>query len=103
MPELMDPNEKPIHMFDDNKGAIALSRNSVLHRRSKHIHIRYHIVRRETKAGRVALGYLKTSENIADMLTHHYTNAEAEKFLKVISFKRTEDRAPPVRGGVSEI
>ena len=47
--EIVDPNEKPMCIFEDNKGAIALSRNSVLHKRSKHIHIGYHIVRREVE------------------------------------------------------
>ena len=72
--ELVDKNErtwrqKPILCFGDNKGANALTENPVLHKRTKHIHIRYNMSKHEVKKGHVVFGYINTADNIADMLT----------------------------------
>jgi hypothetical protein len=66
---LVDPNEKPYTCMCDNMGAVAISRNAVLHKRSKHIEVAYHIVRRETKDGHVVFIFIPTGENIADLMT----------------------------------
>ena len=67
--DLVDPKEQPILLMVDNKAAIAISKNPVLHKRSKHIHIAYHIVRREVAKKNVVMAYIPTNENIADMMT----------------------------------
>ena len=41
----------------------------MLHKRSKHIHIVYHVVRREVNRKHVRLNYIHTSANLADLLT----------------------------------
>lgn len=61
--------EKPLMIMLDNKGAIAISKNPVLHKRSKHIHINFHIVRQEVNRGHVRMEYIDTKENLADLLT----------------------------------
>ena len=66
---LLHRGETPITIFEDNKGAIALSLNPVMHRRSRHIHIRWHFVRQKTREGLVELVYIPTKENIADIIT----------------------------------
>ena len=35
----------PTVLWEDNQGAIALAKNPVFHKRTKHIQIRYHFVR----------------------------------------------------------
>ena len=44
-------------------------RNPVLHKRSRHIHIRYHFVRDHCNNGHVELAYISTNENLADLMT----------------------------------
>ena len=61
--------EVPMTLFNDNRAAILLSRNPVLHKRSRHIHIRYHFVRDHCNNGHVELAYISTNENLADLLT----------------------------------
>ena len=53
----------------DNSSAIKLSKNPVLHGRSKHIDVRFHFLRDLTKDGVVKLVHCGTSEQIADILT----------------------------------
>ena len=62
--DLVDVNESPILSFGDNKGAIAVAKNPVLHKRSKHISIAWHITRHEVNKGRVVMTYIPTTENI---------------------------------------
>ena len=55
----VDEGEMPVMLLCDNKGAVAISANSVLHKRSKHIHIVYHVVRREVNKKHVRLNLLE--------------------------------------------
>ena len=60
---------KPLVIFEDNTGCIALSRNPVQHKRSKHISIRYHWMREKIQSGELKLSKIDTSLNIADVFT----------------------------------
>lgn len=53
----------------DNNSAIKLSKNPVLHGRSKHIDLRFHFLRDLTKDGVVELVYCGTQEQIAYLMT----------------------------------
>jgi hypothetical protein len=53
----------------DNKSAIALSKNPVLHDRSKHIDTKFHFIRQCVEDGRICLDYVRTHEQMADILT----------------------------------
>jgi hypothetical protein len=55
-------------VFSDSQSAIALAKNPVHHRRSKHIDIRYHFVRSLVENGFV-LSYVPSEEMLADMFT----------------------------------
>lgn len=53
----------------DNKSAIQLCRNPVFHDRSKHIETRYHFIRQCVEGGKIAVDYIHTDEQLADILT----------------------------------
>lgn len=53
----------------DNSSTIKLSKNPVLHGRSKHIDVRFHFLRDLTKEGVVKLVHCGTRDQIADVLT----------------------------------
>jgi hypothetical protein len=53
----------------DNQSAIALSKNPVLHERSKHIGVRYHYLRECVDEGRIIIDYTATEEQLTDILT----------------------------------
>ena len=59
----------PLTIFEDNEGCIALSKNPVSHRRSKHIDIRYHWIRERVRAGELKLAKIDTKLNTADIFT----------------------------------
>ena len=60
---------QPLTLFEDNQGTIALSRNPVSHRRSKHIDIRYHWIRERVQNGELKLSKIDTKLNTADIFT----------------------------------
>ena len=60
---------KPTVMHVDNTAAIALTQNSVLHARTKHVAIHMHFVRQEILKGRISIVYTPTDLQIADYLT----------------------------------
>ncbi|KAJ4821290.1 Pol [Rhynchospora pubera] len=53
----------------DNTSAILISKNPVLHSRTKHIEIRHHFIRDDVEKGDVELVYIDTKEQIADIFT----------------------------------
>lgn len=67
----------------DNQGAIALAKNPVYHKRSKHIDIKYHYIPSQIEDGNVKLEYIPSEENVADMFTKPFPKAKLLKFSVV--------------------
>ncbi|KAL4014421.1 hypothetical protein IC575_026623 [Cucumis melo] len=73
----------------DNTSTIKLSRNRVLHERSKHIDIRYHYLRDFINDGIINLSYCKSEDQVTDILTKPLklaTFLKLRSLLGVISF-----------------
>ena len=63
-------NEPPApHLKMDNMSAIALSKNPVLHDRSKHIDTMFHFIRECINEGRISLEFASSQEQLADLMT----------------------------------
>eukprot|EP00253_Pinus_taeda_P019954 PITA_19954 len=60
---------KATMIFCDNSSAIALSKNLVLHKRTKHINTRFHYIRELVSNGEINLQHCRTQEQVADILT----------------------------------
>ncbi|GJU58500.1 hypothetical protein Tco_1236266 [Tanacetum coccineum] len=58
-----------IPVLCDNKGAIDLSKNPVLHSRTKHIEIRHHFLRDNVQKGNITIEKVASEDNITDILT----------------------------------
>lgn len=63
----------------DNTSTIKLSKNAVMHGRSKHIRVHYHFLRDLSREGIVKLTYCNTEMQLADIMT---------KPLKLASFQK---------------
>jgi hypothetical protein len=53
----------------NNKSAITLIKNSVLHRQSKHVEVKYQLVRESTKNGQIKVEFIRSEEQLGDILT----------------------------------
>ena len=61
--------KRPIKLLVDNQSIIILSKNQVHHNRTKHIDTRYHYIRQCVKEKRIEVVYVKTEDQLADVLT----------------------------------
>lgn len=59
----------PITLYSDNQGGIALTKNPVLHQRTKHVDIKHHYIRELVEANTINLTYISTADMLADVLT----------------------------------
>ena len=59
----------PMSIFCDNTSEISISKNPVMHSKTKHIPIRYHFLREEVLEQKVKLEYVPSEEQVADILT----------------------------------
>jgi hypothetical protein len=53
----------------DNKSAIALIKNPVLHRQSKHIEVKYHLVWESIENSQIKVEFIRSEEQLGDILT----------------------------------
>jgi hypothetical protein len=77
--ELQFYQHEPTVIHCDNSSTIKLSRNPVLHGRSKHIDVRYHFLRNLVTEKIIDLVYCRSEDQVADILT---------KSLKLKAFEK---------------
>ena len=61
--------KEPVVIFYDNTSAINISKNLVMHSKTKHIAIKYHFVRELVQEKEIRLEYVHTKEQIVDIFT----------------------------------
>lgn len=59
--------DEPVVIHCDNTSTVSMSKNLVLHSKTKHIEIKYHVVREKVAEKEVRLEYISTKEQIADI------------------------------------
>ena len=60
---------EPVTLYCDNTSAINISKNLVMHTKTKHIAIKYHYVRELVQDKEVKMEYVHTKEKIANIFT----------------------------------
>ena len=81
--DMTGSKRKIIRLHADNQGAIALSKNAVHHKRTKHIDIRYHFIRYEVENNIVNLVYVPSDKNTADMFTKPLPLSKLAEFISI--------------------
>ena len=67
--DLLVKYEHPIVINYDNTSAINMSKNTIMHSKTKHIPIKYHYIREQVSQKDVRLEYIDIKEQIADIFT----------------------------------
>jgi hypothetical protein len=52
----------------DNKSTITLIKNLILHRQSKHIEVKYHLVRESAENGLIKVEFIRSEEQMSNIL-----------------------------------
>ncbi|CAL5333116.1 unnamed protein product [Camellia sinensis] len=82
--ELQFKEDEPTLIYCDNTSTIKLSRNPVLHGRSKHIDVKYHFLRDLTNDGVIDLIYCRSEDQVADILTKSLKFPAFQKLRKML-------------------
>jgi hypothetical protein len=66
----------------DSKSALALAKNLIFYERSKHIQLRYHVIRGCLEEGSIKAGYINIKDQLTDLLIKPLRRI---RFLKLYS------------------
>lgn len=69
-------------IFCDNMSAIAMTKNPVLHARSKHIELRHHFIRKLVEDKEIELQFCSTNDNCGDIFTKAVNAEKLHQFMK---------------------
>ena len=58
---------EPIIIYCDNTSTINMSKNPILHSKTKHIAIKYHVLKDKALEKEIILEYISTKEQIVDI------------------------------------
>jgi hypothetical protein len=71
------PQTRPLEIFEDNTAAIAISNNPIINKKSKHIDLKYHFIKKHIQDRFAQLKYIATRFQEADILTKVLNSSEA--------------------------
>ena len=69
---------EPIPIFYDNTSAISISKNPVMHSKTKHIPIKFHFLREQVMSKVIKVEYVGTKDQIADVFTKPLSKMQFE-------------------------
>ncbi|KAM7516034.1 hypothetical protein LguiA_005617 [Lonicera macranthoides] len=67
--ELRRPISLPMKLYCDNKVAISIAHNLVLHDRTKHVEIDRHFIKEKLEGGIICTSFIPSNQQVADILT----------------------------------
>ena len=83
-------------IFCDNSSAISLSKNSIFHKRTKHIDTKFHFIRELVNNGEIVLQHCRIEDQFADILTKLLAQKSFEHFRKCLGMQ--ENPAVEIKG-----
>lgn len=85
--QITDVVPGPVTLYVDNKAAIDLTKNPVLHGRSKHIDVCYHFIRECVNRGEIVISHISSEKQCVDVLTKAMAAAKFEKMRELLGIK----------------
>jgi hypothetical protein len=76
----------------DNKSTISLVKTPVHHDRSKHIDVRYHMIREYEQTGQITVDFIRTEEQLGDILTKPLCKIKFKELCNKIGLKSSSTR-----------
>ena len=86
--------QKTVILHEDNQACIALTKNPENHKRTKHIQVKYHVVRNYVKDKIVEFKYVHTKDQLADLFAKSLPGFKLRQLLAALCV-----RAKPIAVG----
>lgn len=83
----------PAMIMVDNNSSIALAESTKGHARAKHIDIRHHHIRERVQEGDIAISYIPSAENLADICTKPLAHAAHDYLFTHMGLKSNDGRS----------
>ncbi|GJU95598.1 putative RNA-directed DNA polymerase [Tanacetum coccineum] len=80
------PLKESIRIMSDNKAAIQISENPVQHDRTKHVEVGRHFIKEKLEAGIIKLPFVKSKDQLVDILTKAVGMVILHKCLNKLNF-----------------
>jgi len=74
-------------VYEDNSGAVTISKYGNFTKTSKHIEVHYHFIHENVKKGNIEVVKIESENNIADMFTRALGNVKFTKFREMLNLK----------------
>ncbi|GJX61360.1 retrovirus-related pol polyprotein from transposon TNT 1-94 [Tanacetum coccineum] len=84
-----------VPIFYDNTSDIAISNNSVLHSRTKHIDIRYHFIKDHILKGDIELYFIPTQYQLADIFTKPLDEPTFKRLIVELGMLNIDSKPEP--------
>ena len=78
-------SEQPTTLYEDNQGAIEISKNARFHNRTKHIDVRFHFIREKVVSKEVKVIYCSTEDMLADIMTKGLTKKKFQRLRRMLN------------------
>ena len=98
MEEVGYPQEKPGILYNDNSGAVALTKNTKHNSRVKHIDIRHHFISECVEDRKILVLHVSSINNLADLFTKALGRIAHERACLLL--RLYEDTTRHEQGGV---
>ena len=79
----------PSIIYEDNQGAIELTKNPRFHNRTNHIDVSFHYIREQVNLKTVSMKYCPTNLMLADIMTKGLSRNAFETFRNNLIVKKT--------------
>ncbi|KAJ0520490.1 putative RNA-directed DNA polymerase [Helianthus annuus] len=84
--EIGYPPQETSKIWSDNEAAIQISENPVQHDRTKHIEVDRHFIKEKLEAGIITLPFVRSEDQLADILTKAVNERILHKCLSKLNF-----------------
>jgi len=78
-------------LYEDNQACIALTKNPQDHKRTKHIQVKFHVIREYVAKGWIKLVYCPTKDQLADIFTKAVKGPNLRTILSKLGLRRPGD------------
>src|SRR5690606_39598438 len=89
--EITGKEHQKTTIYVDNKSAIALAKNPVFHRRSKHIHKRFHFIRECVEQELIDVEHIPGTKQCADILTKALARTKHKEMMELIKVQNLSE------------